>query len=351
MAVQQLSGIEMACVVDPLADPRWAKLTRTAQNATIFHDPLWLSLVRDCYRYPMSAVCLTDSDGELAAGLPIATVRSPFTGTRLVSVPFSDISGPVLASPELEEPLLAAVAAERSRLNLRLEVHAEVPLLAHSAPSEQFFHHVVTIDSDFDSLARARVKSSKRRCAAKARKLGVSATQRRDAAAIDAFFGLHVLTRRRLGVPTQPKRLFSGLLPIFEHDRGFVLLIEWEGQPIGAGVYLRHGSTLTYKYGASDPKHLDKRPNDLLQLEALRIACELGCTKLDLGRTELDNDGLRRFKRDFGAEERVLTYTMSPPPVKQKSVRSVSRTQQALIQRMPPSFGRLVGAAVYRHFG
>jgi CelD/BcsL family acetyltransferase involved in cellulose biosynthesis len=351
MTVEQLTSAETACVIDPLADPRWAVLAQRAPNATIFHDPLWLSLVRDCYRYPMSAVCLTDQDGELVAGMPIATVKSPLTGTRLVSVPFSDLSGPVFTTAEFEQPLLEAVDEHRQRRNLRLEVHAEVPLLPHSAPSEQFFHHVVPLEGDADALLRARVKSSKRRCASKARKLGVTATERRDAAAIEAFFRLHVLTRRRLGVPTQPRRLFDGLLPIFEHGRGFVMLIEWEGRAIGAGVYLRHGATMTYKYGASDPQHLDKRPNDLMQLEALRRACEHGCTTLDLGRTELDNDGLRRFKRDFGAEERVLTYTMSPPPKKQKSVRSVSRTQQELIRRMPPSFGRLVGAAVYRHFG
>jgi hypothetical protein len=89
----------------------------------------------------------------------------------------------------------------------------------------------------------------------------------------------------------------------------------------------------------------------LEKLEALRIACESGCSALDLGRTELDNDGLRQFKRHLGANERVLTYTMAPPPASRKSVRSVSHFQKALIRRTPPVFGRLLGAAVYRHFG
>jgi lipid II:glycine glycyltransferase (peptidoglycan interpeptide bridge formation enzyme) len=166
---------------------------------------------------------------------------------------------------------------------------------------------------------------------------------------MDAFFGLHVQTRRRLGVPTQPRRFFVRVRELFAHGLGFVLVAEWEGRPIAANVYLRHRNVLTYKYGASHPDHLDKRPNDLLHVEALRIACDSGCESLDLGRTERDNIGLQRFKRQLGGEQRALVYT-SAPPFEGRSVRSVSGFQHAVVRRSPPALGRLVGAALYRHF-
>ena len=350
MSIENNTGFR-TCAVDPVGDPRWAALVARAPNATIFSHPLWLALVGDCYDYPMTAICVVSSEDELLAGLPLATVSSPITGTRLVSVPFSDSCGMLMLSPDLEPSLVAAVDVERRRRGLKLEVHGELPSLPDSAPSERFYHHLVPLDGEADDVVRQRVKPTKRRCASRARRLGVTARRRYDAAALDAFFGLHVLTRRRLGVPTQPRRFFNGLLPMFDDGLGFVLLLEWEGRTIGAGIYLRHGSRLTYKYGASDPSHLDKRPNDLMHMEALRIACESRCSVLDLGRTELDNDGLRRFKRDFGAEEHALTYTTAPPGGGEKSVRSVSHMQRTLIRRLPPAFGRLVGAAVYRHFG
>lgn len=349
MSVVEVERRTRARVIDPVADRRWAELVARAPNAGVFHQPLWLALIRDCYRYPMTAVCLEDAAGGLVAGLPIATVRSRLTGTRLVSVPFSDVCGPVLGAPEHEAELLAALDAERERRGLKLEVHAELPRLPGSAASERFYQHVVPLEGGSEAVHK-RVAQSKRRAAAKGRRHGLTASRRIDSEALDAFFRLHVLTRHKLGVPTQPRRFFRGLAKLFAEGLGFVLVIEREGQPIGSGVYLYHGRTLTYKYGASDPAHLDKRPNDLMMLEALEIGCELGCSSLDLGRTENDNDGLRRFKRQLGGEETELTYTTAPP-VSDKSVRSVSKLQQTVIRGMPPAFGQWLGAAVYRHFG
>src|SRR5581483_8890984 len=125
----------------------------------------------------------------------------------------------------------------------------------------------------------------KRRGARLAQESGVTIRRATDRDAIDAFFRLQVLTRRRLGVPTQPRSFFRGLANLFDHALGFVLLAELDGRAIAANIYLQHRTRLTYKYGASDPAHLGKRPNDLLHLEGLRIACETGCQVLDLGRT------------------------------------------------------------------
>jgi lipid II:glycine glycyltransferase (peptidoglycan interpeptide bridge formation enzyme) len=227
-----------------------------------------------------------------------------------------------------------------------------VPSLRDGAHSDRFYRHVVPLDAGAEIVLGRQVKQSKRRGAQLALDAGVTVARRTDREAIDAFFRLHVLTRHRLGVPTQPRRFFRALTRLFDSGLGFVLLAEHSQRPIAANVYLHHRSTLTYKYGASDPAHLDKRPNDLLHLEALRIACDSGCSTLDLGRTELENDGLRRYKRQLGADEQELTYTMAPPPrAGRKSVRSVSNLQHTVIRRTPPAFGRLLGAAVYRHFG
>jgi hypothetical protein len=339
-----------SCAIDPISDARWLDLVERAPDATPFHHPLWLALIRDCYRYPITAVCTADDDGRLLTGIPIATVTSRLTGTRLVSVPFSDICGPIASDGEDAEELMAPLEAERRRRGLTLEIHDAVPALLGGGPSEDFYRHVIPLDAD-EATAVKRVKSSKRLGASRAERSGLRARERFDPAAIDEFFRLHVLTRHKLGVPTQPKRLFTGLRPLLEQRLASVIVVEGRDGPVSAGVFLHHRSTWTYKYGASDPAHLDQRPNDLMVLTGVRLACASGSTALDLGRTESDNDGLCRFKRDFGAEERPLQYTKSPPPAKEKSVRSISGLQRTLIRRTPPAIGRVVGAVIYRHFG
>ena len=337
------------CALDPVRDVRWSELIERAPAASVFHHRRWLGLLGARYGYEMTAVCLAGQDGELVGGLPIAVVRSRLTGARLVSVPFSDVCGPITIKPEDETELLAAVDAERRRLGLPLEVHADVPSLPEGSATDRFFHHVVPLDGGVDEVLRTRVSASKRRGAARARRLGVTVIQERDRRAVDEYFRLHVKTRRRLGIPTQPHRFFRGLTDLFSQGLGFVLLAQWEGRPIAGAVYLRHKSTLTYKYGASDAAHSDKRPNNLLHLEAMRIACEAGCAVMDMGRTELANEGLRRFKLQLGAEERELSYTAAPPLRTRKSVRALSDRQRIIIRRAPAGVGRWLGAATYRH--
>lgn len=338
-------------MLDPITDARWSTLIQRAPNAGVFHHPLWLRLLRDCYGYPISAVCLVGTDGELRSGLPIATVRSRLTGTRLVSVPFSDVCGPLGTDDGLRPTLIAAVDTERRRLGLSLEIHADVADFPDSGPGDQFVSHIAPLEGGADAVLGKRVSQSKRTGASRARRQGVTVAQRTDRAAVDEFFRLHVQTRHRLGVPTQPRKFFHGLTALFDHGLGFVLVAELDGRPIAAAVYLRYRSVLTYKYSAWAAEHHDKRPNDLLQLEALRIGCELGCSALDMGRCELSNEGLRRFKREFGAEEQVISYTLAPRPSGRKSVRSLSNLQRRAIQRTPPAVGRMVGAAIYRHVG
>jgi CelD/BcsL family acetyltransferase involved in cellulose biosynthesis len=353
--ISWLEGSELspldACVLDPTTDPRWSELVERVSGGGVFHHPLWLGLLRDRYGYQMSAVCLAGSGGELVGGLPIAMVRSRLTGTRLVSVPFSDVCGPIAVDSDTERALLAAVDAERRRLGLSLEVHADVPSLPGGTTTDRFVHHVVPLEGGANAVLAKRVSSSKRSGASRARRLGVTVTQQVDSRGVEEYFRLHIETRHRQGIPTQPRQFFRGLPQLFDHGLGFVLLAEWEGRPIAGAVYLRYKSTLTYKYGASLAEHYDKRPNNLLHLEALRIGCESGCSVMDMGRTEPHNEGLRRFKRQLGAEERELSYTAAPPVRKRKRLPALSNIQRTIIRRTPAAVGRLLGAAAYRHVG
>src|SRR4051794_32053546 len=102
-------------VLDPVTDPRWEAAVR-APDATVFHHPAWLRVLREEYRHPIWAVCLEDDEGRVVAGLPVATVVSRLTGNRLVALPFSDVCPPVL-SGDLSRlpPLVDALDEERAR--------------------------------------------------------------------------------------------------------------------------------------------------------------------------------------------------------------------------------------------
>lgn len=340
-----------ALLLDPLADPRWARLAAAAPAATVFHQPGWIELLRRSYGYPVAAAGVAGPDGELVAGLPVAGVASRLTGRRLVALPFSDACAPLLA-PGAPPGALASLAASldglRRQRGVPLHVCAPFPELA--PPAVRFLSHTVDLTGGADA-ATARLASRARRHARKAEKLGVTVARRADRGALEAFYALHLLTRRRLGVPTQPKRFILGLEPLLGAGRGFVALAEVEGRPAAAAVFLRGGSTLTYKYGASDQRFLSTRPNNLIFARAIRWACEDGLATLDLGRTDLGQDGLADFKRSLGAVEQPLAYTYAgaEPPSAGESRLEASLGE--LIRRSPPLVGRAIGEALYRHVG
>lgn len=161
------------------------------------------------------------------------------------------------------------------------------------------------------------------------------------------------MTRRRQGVPTPPRRFIRRFVELFAAGLGFVLVAHWEGRPISAAVFLAFNGTLIYKYRASDRKYLHKRPNSLLFMEAIRWGCLNGKRRLDFGRTDMDNQGLRSFKLAWGAEERVLACSKLAPARTRRSsgVSAGSGPLGVVIRRSPPLVGQMVGSLLYRHVG
>lgn len=310
-----------------------------------------MRLLHDQYRYAFSAVCVADPEGAILAGLPMATVATRLTRPRLVSLPFSDACGPLVGDDGVVRGrLLSAIAAAVDSARVGLEIRGRVEGLARAEIAHRFWAHQLALPSDA-SLAVASFRPAIRRGVAKAARAGLVAEWRSDVDALRAFYRLHLQTRRRQGVPTQPKQFVLRFADLFREGLGHVLLVRRDADVMAAGVFLVCNGTLTYKYGASDARHLDKRPNNLMMMQAIRWGCDRGCHTFDLGRTDLDNDGLRSFKRGWGAEESELSYTYVARSAPRGAGRLRKEVLEPAIRHGPPALGRIVGAALYRHVG
>jgi hypothetical protein len=341
------SPLEENRQVDPLADPAWLAFVESSPEATIFHHPAWLELLHRQYGYEMRACCVEGPSG-IEAGIPIARISSPITGRRLVSVPFSDACPPLGANSSALEALATMLAKESEDSGLRLTVRAPV---TGATICDRYVTHLLPLGSDPADVESGFGKSQGR-ATRKATREGLESERRTDTEALDEFYRLHLMTRRRLGVPTQPRRFIRRFGELFDEGLGFVWLIRDGGRPIAAAVFLTYGRTIVYKYGASDPAGLKKRPNNLLFLEVIRWACESGFETLDFGRTEIDNEGLRTFKRSWGAKEVDLLYScLGGEEPEHQSESTTDRVLRATIQHTPPIVSRVIGEALYKHYG
>jgi CelD/BcsL family acetyltransferase involved in cellulose biosynthesis len=224
--------------------------------------------------------------------------------------------------------------------------------LAGAAPAGTAFRHVIALNGDADRVY-ARFRRAVRQQIRQAEQRGV--TVRRGTKPEDlteVFYRLHLRTRRRLGVPVQPRRFFRMLWDsMIGPGLGLVFIAEAAGGPVAAQVCLAWNGTMIGKFSASDDRAWSLRPNDLIVWHSIQTAFERGCRRLDMGRTDAANEGLRAFKRSWGSVEEPLVYGslgVGPEPATPGNGRA-GHVLASVIRRGPLALCRATGEALYRY--
>jgi CelD/BcsL family acetyltransferase involved in cellulose biosynthesis len=334
-----------------LTDERWGSFVAAQPEATAFHLPAWAEMLCECYDFRGFALASSDERGIPTAGVPIVELPRLFRGgLRWVSLPFTDACAPLSVEPNHKQQFLDRLEEARKAERVeRFEIRSPVAV----GSARQFtaaLGHRLTLEQDPEAVLRRLDRSQVQRNIIRARREGVVVRQADSEADLDrVFFELQVETRRRLGVPVQPRRFYTLLWRrLIEPGHGFLLLGYAGARPIAGGVFLRAGRTLTYKYGASSREHWHLRPNVLLFWTAIQLGCASGAQILDFGRTDMKNEGLRSFKRNWGTREQPLTYTVLGRPGR-NAVKSLQPALGTVIKHSPLWVSRAVGACLYRY--
>ena len=93
------------------------------------------------------------------------------------------------------------------------------------------------------------------------------------------------------------------------------------------------------------------RANDLVMWQAIQFLARAGAEKLHFGRTERENDGLRRFKLSWDTQEKTLNYFRFDPSGQQSFMpaRHDSGFHKRVFGRLPLMFNQLAGSIIYPH--
>jgi CelD/BcsL family acetyltransferase involved in cellulose biosynthesis len=333
-----------------LDDPAWAAFVAGHPDATPFHEPAWARMLAECYRLTAFALVERDPAGGVDAGLPlVAPPRIPGRPRRLVSLPYTDLVGPLVA-PLHEASFAGSLDAARRRLGYdRVELRGAVDGADELAT--QAVIHTLGLGSDVDAML-ANLTKGKRRDVRAAQRSGLSVRRaERETDVTQTYFDLHLRTRRRLGVPSQPRRFFALLWrQLLEPGHGFVLIAEQGGSPVAGAVFLTGNGTVVYKYSASDRAARGGLATDLLVWHAIADSCRQGFAVFDFGRSELDAHGLRRFKDRWGAVERPLVYSVvGLQELRPAPLRRGGSTAARVLRRAPLWLTRLSGEVLYRY--
>jgi CelD/BcsL family acetyltransferase involved in cellulose biosynthesis len=330
-----------------LEDPRWQEFVEARADASLFHHPAWARMLADCYGYRAQGVALVERGGAISAGVPVIDVSGPVGGRRWVSLPFTDVC-PVLADDATEAAHALMDLSRVARLDA-FELRGALPESAAIQSRASFVRHVLPLTVD-PTAAWARFRTNHRRSIRDAEKAGVRITRGTSPDDVEVFYRLHVRTRRRLGVPVQPRRFFRLLGErILQPGLGHVLTA-WSGEtPVASAIFSSWRGQVIYKYGARDERLPKLDANHLLFWTAIRSACEDGATTFDLGRSDVDQQALRSFKTGWGAREEPLAYSwIARAPVRASSHRA-ERAMGVVIRNSAPWLCRAIGELLYKY--
>jgi CelD/BcsL family acetyltransferase involved in cellulose biosynthesis len=329
-------------------DRRWSEFIGSMPDAGPFHDPGWISAVGDCYGFKPLALVL-ERHREIVAGIPAIEVGRG-RRRRWVSLPFTDRCDPLLAPGIGAHEFAAALDETRRAEGLsRIELRAGLTDAVGYALPRAYWHEL-ELNSDADVVRRGFRKDRRGKLARAAGGDIVSRTSVERDDLCSVFFDLHVATRKRLGVPVQPRRLFELIWErMIAPGKGFVQVAYLGQAPIAAGVFLTSAGRVTNKYTARDARYAQSGGTDMMYWGAIQWACENGHRVFDFGRTETGHEGLRQFKLGWGASEEEFAYTVfaaRPPSVgRGRSTAALA----SVIRNSPEWVARLVGHTAYRY--
>ena len=340
--------------IDPLRDKRWSELVENHARASVFHDKRWLQALQAAYGYGCTVVSTNPPHTTLTNGLVFCRVKSWLTGTRLVSLPFSDHCEPLVESSDtLDRLLLHARGSVEDRSAKYVEIRPidSVPGAGTGlAMTKAYYLQRLDLRKSAHELFRGFHQDCVQRKIRRAEREFLEYDEGHSEALLENFYGLLIMTRRRQHLPPQPISWFRSLIAAFGEDLK-IRVASKDGVPIASILTILHKKVVTYKYGCSDARHHKLGGMVFLFWKTIQDAKDKGCEELDMGRSDMDNPGLIAFKSHWGATRSVVNYWQYPGSLPGLQSPWKMKLLARIVAVAPDVSLVAAGNLLYRHIG
>jgi hypothetical protein len=346
--------------VGPADLAAWDAFVAEHPKGLIYHTSAWKSALEGAFPHIKGEIfALVDPEfNAIRSGLPLYSVDSWLFGSRKVSIPFATISEPLVETvSDLGELLkYAHPTGERRRRSLEIRGVRDQSLMDgcgfSSAGAHK--HHYIELTDGPESILYRFSRTAIRRMISKAVKEGIIVSRESSLPALETFYDLFVLSRRRLKLPPIPFRFFKALHKSLGSESLSIFVARKGPDSYGAALGLRYKGDFFLEYSGERPDVNKTGVNQLLYWSAIQSACEEGCERFSFGRTNPQNKGLIEYKRHWGTvEEDIPTYAEQSPKV------ALSRDEDSFSYRLgrqvagsiPMRFFPLMGEFCFSHWG
>jgi|SRR5215471_3694738 len=336
-------------------DSRWDELVARHPNASVFHNRGWLEALARTYGFEPYALTSSTFEEPLENGIVVCRVSSWITGARLVSLPFSDHCEPLLQESDEAEEFInwmhdACDLQQWKYVELR---PLSVPSRRQNSlrPSSSYWFHELDLEPGLDEIFCRLHKNSFQRKVQRAEREGLTYETGRSQRILDEFYRLLLSTRKRHRMLPQPKAWFANLLECMG-DKLQIRLARKNAVAIAAMLTLQHRSSVVYKYGCSDEEFHNVGGMPFLFWKLVEESKASGVERIDLGRTDIANEGLIAFKDRLGASKKLLTYyRYAKTSTRGIATLSETRALRMFLGVLPETVCSAAGRILYKHLG
>ena len=345
--------------VDPLTDARWDRFVESHPLGWVCHLSGWQEVLEGNFRQ-MSATCfvLTSND-EIKAALPVYEVSSWLTGDRLVSIPFATLSDPLISNRDELDQLLDAVRGFSRGRRIEIRTLTTSGYFGDAGPglTGHYIHHYIPLDRPPEDLMKTFHRTCVRQRISRAVNSGIVVEEGTTEPDLREFYGLYLLSRKRLALPPQPYVFFKSLFDVFQPGgRVSVLLARVGGKTIGSIVLLKFNGRVSAEFACYDETYLNMSPLHALFWEAIKSACAEGYSVFDFGRTPASDASLLDFKERWGTKTMDMHEFHYPAPEGPDTGTAREETlaykvMRNVCRRSPGFVFPYIGKFCYRHLG
>jgi len=232
---------------------QWDDFVAQHPEGTAFHLTGWIKTIHETYGVKPLLYVLQNGDGQICGAAPFIMITSPITGTRIVSLPFSDHSGPICNDGTQEKELLEGIIARyRDRVKY-IEIRSPLHDACGLTCRDYYKRHVLTLDADPHVVMKKLEKRTIQYGIRKAARTDLEIREDNSMHGMDEFYRLNRLTRKKHGVPAQPRKFFDKLYDHMVSKGTSYILLAYDGDDAVAGGF-----------------SLPIQRQDLLQIQCLR---------------------------------------------------------------------------------
>jgi hypothetical protein len=256
------------------------------------------------------ATLVARSHGVVCGVLPALALDGPY-GRIVNSLPYYGSNGGIVADDGASaaalahawDDLVGAPGIAAATIVTNPFATGDHPPVRHDLTDERIAQFT-PLDAD-DPLARA--EPSARRNVRKAERCGYEVV--RDETAFRRLYEIHHANISAIGGRPKALRFFELLPAVLEAGRDYDLWVARRNGHVDAALLvLRFNRTVEYFTPASEHDARSDQPLALILRDAMRHYRDEGFAIWNWGGTWHTQESLRRFKRKWGAEERVYPY-------------------------------------------